>query len=110
VSVLPASGCTAGLTASEFFRYRCLSGADLVAGVALTTTSAAEAEALLDFCSLNPEMGRGKFLGRMLTCGSRTVQDPSMEHTGAQWGNGDPCANGWYGVTCDAAGAHVTAM
>ena len=103
VSHLPASGCTAELAAIEFFRFRCLSGAELAAGLDLTA-DAAEVEALLDFCSANPGM-RG--YRSTLICGSGEVWEGGER----QWGNGDPCAgDGWYGVTCDAAGKHVTGM
>ena len=89
-------------------------------------TAAAEVAALLDFCSANPGM---LYTSRTLAgasrttpiCGSGTITNARLGHDDdgnylgrgdrAQWGNGDPCAgDGWYGVTCDAAGEHVTAM
>ena len=75
-------------------------------GAARAATAAAEVAALLDFCSANPGMS---YDGTPI-CGSGSVLRYGSDY-GAQWGNGDPCAgDGWYGVTCDAAGEHVTAM
>ena len=67
-------------------------------------TAAAEVAALLDFCSANP--------GMSYSDGTPICGDGELWENGArQWGNGDPCAgDGWYGVTCDAAGEHVTGM
>ena len=149
VSPLPPSGCTAELAAIEFFRFRCLSGAEVAAGLDLTA-SVGEVAALLDFCVVNPDMAvdrsrvcffwessrldwstveatvcahtlwpggesinataqRTSAPWRVATplCGSGTIPG----HGAAQWGNGDPCSPpGWYGVTCDTAGRHVTKM
>eukprot|EP01045_Picozoa_sp_COSAG04_P045460 COSAG04_NODE_15946_length_515_cov_0.480769_1_plen_151_part_01 len=107
VSVLPASGC-AGVPGIASFAYGCWADghwSTLEAGEPLgVTTDAAEVAALLDFCSANPGMSRYS----TPICGSGSM---SANVTGVQWGNGDPCAgNGWYGVTCDAAGERVTAM
>ena len=119
LSLLPPSGCTAEMRAIEFFRYSCFSGAELAVGLDLTA-DAAEVAALLDFCSANP--GMSHYYGTLI-CGSGTITnyavglgyDDDGNFLGyedrAQWGSGDPCAgDGWYGVTCDAAGEHVTAM
>ena len=86
-------------------------------GAARADTAAAEVAALLDFCSANPGMS---YYDGTPICGGGTIVDVSLgsdvyhTHLGyedrAQWGNGDPCAgDGWLGVTCDAAGEHVTA-
>ena len=102
VSPLPPSGCTAEMGAIAVFVYYCLSGAERAAALRVTT-DVAEVEALLDFCSANPGMS---WAGTPI-CGSGTIRHV----TGEQWGNGDPCAgDGWYGVTCDATGEHVTEM
>ena len=91
LSPLPPSGCTAELAAIEFFSFRCLSGAELAAGLDLTA-DAAEVEALLDFCSANPGMS---YSGGTPICGDGEVVGQR------QWGNGDPCATpSWYGVRC----------
>ena len=101
VSPLPPSGCTAEMAAIAVFAYHCLSGAERAAALSVTA-DAAEVEALLDFCSANPGMS---WAGTPI-CGSGTVGGWLV-----QWGSGDPCAgDGWYGVTCDAAGEHVTGM
>ena len=93
-------------------------------GGARADTAAAEVAALLDFCSANPA-GRQPWQGMRYDgtpiCGSGTIQrdlghsNDDGSHLGyvdlVQWGNGDPCAgDGWLGVTCDAAGEHVTEM
>ena len=108
VSQVPPTGCTAAMGANAFFRFRCLSGGELAAGLALAA-DAVEVEALLDFCSANPGMSHGGHDGTPICGGSGTVY--SAYGYGAQWGSGDPCAgDGWFGVTCDAAGEHVTEM
>ena len=116
MSPLPPSGCTTELAAIEAFRFACLSGTELAAGLALPA-DAAEVAALLDFCGASPGM---RYYDGTPICGSGTISvhlgyDDDGIHLGwedrAQWGSGDPCAgDGWYGVTCDAAGEHVTAM
>ena len=104
VTLLPPSGCTAEMAAHAFFSFRCLSGAELAAGLDLTA-DAAEVATLLDFCSANPGMSYYE----TPICGSGRLG------SWAQWGNGDPCAgdyddDGWLGVTCDAAREHITDM
>jgi len=110
VSPLPASGCTAELAAIVAFAYHCLSGAERAAALSVTT-AAAEVEALLDFCSANP----GISFRSTPICGSGITMNQhwslDLWEDRVQWGTGDPCAGDrWYGVTCDAAGEHVTAM
>ena len=93
-----------------------LAAAAALTGAARADTAAAEVAALLDFCGANPGMS---YAGTTM-CGSGIVTseyfyDDDGNGLGyaarAQWGSGDPCAgDGWYGVTCDAAGEHVTAM
>ena len=94
-------------------------------GAARADTAATEVAALLDFCSANPGMSYGYYLPRYYyspVCGSGTITvDLGYDDYGdgnhlgyedrAQWGSGDPCAGDrWLGVTCDAAGEHVTKM
>ena len=126
VSHLPASGCTAELAAIEFFRFRCLSGAEVAAGLDLTA-SVVEVAALLDFCDANPGMSLTVHGVTTPICGNGTIADAvySHQHTHytnavysrgehvyedrAQWGNGEPCCDlsvscGWYGVVCHRPG------
>lgn len=115
-----------------FFAYRCLSGAELAAGLT-ANAEPVEVEALLDFCALNPyaqvvarpssqryyQWVREDTDARldMPLCGRGSEEyDVSIAFVAPlprarQWGDNDPCtpAPGWFGITCDAGG-HIVRM